>query len=131
MQASAFQIHEETLFLNDDSNTAVFPEEDGHFTSIHLNVGGHYEVNGETKSAAPASSPGTSQHQQNTTPHRFAFAQRVKDKVKLHLRWLQVLHQFFGDQYQSLFNGELIYIHICTKPMKLRVMNQLLNYQTI
>ncbi|XP_070409094.1 uncharacterized protein [Nothobranchius furzeri] len=53
-----FQVHCTSLYITDDSNVAIFPGNDGRFSTLDLLVRGHYEVHGEgmeESSSVPAS----------------------------------------------------------------------------
>jgi len=55
------------LYLTDDRNTAVFPDNHGLFATYDLVTGGHYEVHGG--GSLPPAEP-------QATPPQFQFAQR-------------------------------------------------------
>ena len=68
------------MFLTDDRNTAVFPDEQGRFSPEVLMLGSHYEVKGSAIAAGvaapytqPAATPFTGQ-----PGGRFAFATRAQ-----------------------------------------------------
>uniref|UniRef100_A0A1A7WS95 Uncharacterized protein n=1 Tax=Iconisemion striatum TaxID=60296 RepID=A0A1A7WS95_9TELE len=42
----SFQVHCASLYITDDSNVAIFPGNDGRFSTLDLRVRGHYEVHG-------------------------------------------------------------------------------------
>ncbi|KAK5856932.1 hypothetical protein PBY51_010210 [Eleginops maclovinus] len=42
--AVIFQVQKDTIYLTDDHNIAIFPEENGHFISVDLVDRGHYEL---------------------------------------------------------------------------------------
>jgi len=72
-----FQVIQETVYLSDDSNTAVFPQENGVF-DIEPVAGRHYQVNGDSSTPQPPAATYTATAQQTTsTPQgRFLFASR-------------------------------------------------------
>ncbi|KAK5870864.1 hypothetical protein PBY51_003774 [Eleginops maclovinus] len=55
--AVIFQVQKDTIYLTDDHNIAIFPEENGHFISVDLVDRGHYEVHGDASASAAAAPP--------------------------------------------------------------------------
>ncbi|XP_038162656.1 uncharacterized protein LOC119797584 [Cyprinodon tularosa] len=51
-----FQVHGSSVYITDDTNVAIFPGNDGHFSTIDLRVRGHYEVHGESDAVGEPSS---------------------------------------------------------------------------
>ncbi|KAM4615440.1 uncharacterized protein ACJ7VT_010553 isoform 1-T1 [Polymixia lowei] len=63
-----FQVHGSSLYVTDDTNVAIFPGNDGHFSTVDLRVRGHYEVHGESNDVGePSGVPGP------FNPTRFSF----------------------------------------------------------
>ena len=63
------QVDEVTVYLTNDSNGAVFPDDAGNFSNLRL--ASHYEVHGEPlRPAVPAPPQATA----TTTSNQFAFA---------------------------------------------------------
>ncbi|XP_072564080.1 uncharacterized protein [Paramormyrops kingsleyae] len=52
-----FQVRPLSLYITDDSNVAVFPASDGHFSTCDLMLRGHYEVHGESCDAEEVPGP--------------------------------------------------------------------------
>ncbi|XP_032365447.1 uncharacterized protein LOC116680977 [Etheostoma spectabile] len=69
--ARIFQVHGPSLYITDDSNIALFPGPDGHFSTLDLTVRGHYEVHGG--SSVEDSAPGVSSVPVTHNPTRFSF----------------------------------------------------------
>ncbi|XP_076851625.1 uncharacterized protein LOC143502797 isoform X1 [Brachyhypopomus gauderio] len=65
-----FQVHGPSVYITDDSNVAVFPGSDGHFSSIELTARGHYEVHGESISMEPSTSVPVSHDSTRFSFHR-------------------------------------------------------------
>ncbi|XP_051279260.1 uncharacterized protein LOC127376411 [Dicentrarchus labrax] len=65
-----FQVHGPSLYITDDSNVALFPGPDGHFSTLDLIVRGHYEVHGESISVEDSS---TGSVPVTHNPTRFSF----------------------------------------------------------
>ncbi|XP_034031122.1 uncharacterized protein LOC117514662 [Thalassophryne amazonica] len=63
-----FQVNSTTVYLTDDTNVAIFPNQDGYFSSNCLVERSHYEVHGECTEAPVAGTPDSS-----LQPHRFSF----------------------------------------------------------
>ena len=64
----------ESLYLTDDGNRAVFPDERGTFDTLSMTHGGHYQVNGPQSEGA-VETPTTSPAARSPAPS-FAFAAR-------------------------------------------------------
>ncbi|KAK5851423.1 hypothetical protein PBY51_002218 [Eleginops maclovinus] len=52
-----FQVRTQSMYLTDDHNGAIFPDENGHFQTGTLLDRNHYEVNGEPDTSGPVSQP--------------------------------------------------------------------------
>ena len=72
------------MYLADDNNTAVFPDEHGVFSGLFMIGGTHYEVHGDPAensgpplAPTPAAMPPTPPPPPATPVARFAFAQRT------------------------------------------------------
>ncbi|KAF4118126.1 hypothetical protein G5714_000177 [Onychostoma macrolepis] len=64
-----FQVSSQNLYLTDDMNMAIFPGENGLFSTLDLTPRGHYEVHGDSDSSlSPSSSASSSSGSQ-----RFSF----------------------------------------------------------
>jgi len=62
------QIDGNGMYLTDDHNTAVFPDDSGDFVSYQLASSSHYEVHGSALN---------SDEQQRQSPNGFQFVQRT------------------------------------------------------
>lgn len=62
------KVHGSSVYITDDANVAIFPGNDGHFSTIDLMVRGHYEVHGESDTVEEPSSVPTP-----LNPTRFSF----------------------------------------------------------
>lgn len=60
--------------MTDDSNVALFPAPDGHFSIIDLRTRSHYEVHGESISSEGSPSPNATV---TPSPTRFSFHRPV------------------------------------------------------
>ncbi|CAL9684742.1 unnamed protein product [Knipowitschia caucasica] len=70
--AMIFQVRADTVYLIDDHNKVILPDQGGAFDNLELLGGGHYEVYGEsTNDGGPGEGPPSTSNQQ--TPARFAF----------------------------------------------------------
>ncbi|KAK5870632.1 hypothetical protein PBY51_003563 [Eleginops maclovinus] len=82
--AVIFQVQKDTIYLTDDHNIAIFPEENGHFISVDLVDRGHYEVHGDASAsaaAAPPPPPATATAAAADQRPRFAFQRPVASAV--------------------------------------------------
>ena len=73
------QVAVESLYLTDDTNHAVFPNNNGEFASYQLSDGGHYEVHGDGTSTMEETLPNStsSRNPSFASPlPTFSFAQR-------------------------------------------------------
>ncbi|XP_076133850.1 uncharacterized protein LOC143116552 isoform X2 [Alosa pseudoharengus] len=52
-----FQVQKESVYLTDDANVAIFPEEQGSFFCLDLQDRGHYEVHGDRSGAIDPPAP--------------------------------------------------------------------------
>lgn len=71
------QVSSESLYLTDDSNRVLFPDENGVFAVNQLSMANHYEVHGDAMGDV-ARTPSTSSepHTSSASSPVFAFAQR-------------------------------------------------------
>lgn len=77
------QVCSDALYLTDDNNRAVFPNETGEFNVTRLFPGGHYEVHGDSGDHAQVSAVGVASNASvaSAQPMQFAFAQRSAGPV--------------------------------------------------
>ncbi|KAG5282777.1 hypothetical protein AALO_G00059830 [Alosa alosa] len=59
---SVFQVQKESVYLTDDANVAIFPEENGSFFCLDLQDQGHYEVHGDRSGPVQDSNPAINPH---------------------------------------------------------------------
>ncbi|XP_028430907.1 uncharacterized protein LOC114553768 [Perca flavescens] len=69
--ARIFQVHGPSLYITDDSNVALFPGPDHHFSTLDLTIRGHYEVH--SGSSVEDSSTGVGSVPVTHNPTRFSF----------------------------------------------------------
>ena len=76
----AWKVSADSLYLTDDTNHAIFANDNGEFPSFEMINTGHYEVHGDctaiTLDDQTQSSGRHQQHQQLFSSPTFAFAQR-------------------------------------------------------
>jgi len=76
------QVSSDSVYLTDDTNHAIFPNDRGDFTTYQLCIGGHYQVHGDGGAVDDSMTSGRSipSLPVTTTPvsafNPFAFAQR-------------------------------------------------------